>query len=490
MNIYITAHVMTYRRCFEDLVTRCDKEFPEARIRVLFGQERPAGGVQANHERFLLPQGFQKSLNFKIDTDATLRRSANFADRIPLDLHRSDLRFVVRQRTEAMLALEQAVFAEAIEAQFAEAKPDLVFVPSGTNILHSVSYYLSIASGAKTYRIHSFLNLDRDIGRQRVWFCSNNRTALSNRPEDRFGYDEDAVRAHIASLHEAIDGRMFKRDMLSRRFRPRRMPVTLRQFTTDVGRVIYSSLPLHRRGKLGRLSSNINRDRLRVLVNGWRNDRVVVPVGQLSKTYILFVLNTSYDSQILIRAPEYRDFPSLIELVAGMMPYGYDLALREHPAFPGMLDHGRLVSLQRRHPHVKLVSSEVPLPDVMAGARGVLIINNTAFIDAILAGKPVISLADGYFTGTGLTREVSHPRDLRIALGELVRGMLDGDRRAQLVHIMSMLFQETFPGLDVRYDDKVETINDGIVTKMRRIREMHGSFARFCEVLRSRHESG
>ena len=113
----------------------------------------------------------------------------------------------------------------------------------------------------------------------------------------------------------------------------------------------------------------------------------------------MFVLNTSYDSQILIRAPEYRDFPSLIQLVAGMMPYGYDLALREHPAFPGMLDHGRLVSLQRRHPHVKLVSSEVPLPDVMAGARGVLIINNTAFIDAILAGKPVISLGNGVFHG-------------------------------------------------------------------------------------------
>ena len=459
-------------------------------MRVLFGQEPPAGELRADHERFLLPQGFLKSLNFKIDTDVTRRRSANFADRVPLDLHRSDLRLVVRQRTEEMLALEQAVFAEAIEAQFAEAKPDLVFVPSGTNILHSVSYYLSIASGAKTYRIHSFLNLDRDVERQRVWFCSNNRTALSNRPEDRFGYDEDAVRAHIASLHEAIRARMFKRDMLSRRFRPRRMPVTLRQFATDVGRVIYSSLPLHGRGKLGRLSSNINRDRLRVLVNGWRNRRIVVPIGQLSKTYILFVLNTSYDSQILIRAPEYRDFPSLIELVAGMMPYGYDLALREHPAFPGMLDHGRLVSLQRRHPHVKLVSSEVPLPDAMAGARGVLIINNTVFIDAILAGKPVISLANGYFSGTGLTREVSHLSDLRIALGELVRGMLDGNRREQLVHIMSMLIQETFPGLDVQYDNKVEAINDGIVTKMRRIRSMHGSFARFREVLRSRHESG
>ena len=342
----------------------------------------------------------------------------------------------------------------------------------------------------KTYRIHSFLNLDCDVGRQRVWFCANNRTAISGCPEDSFGYDEDAVRAHITSLHEAICARTFKRDMLSRRFRPRRIPVTWGQFAEDVGRTIYFSVPLHGRGRLGRLGSNINRDRLRVLFNSWRNRRVVLPVERLRRTYILFVLNTAYDSQILIRAPEYRDFLSLIELVAGMMPYGYDLALREHPAFPGMLDHGRLVSLQRRHPHVKLVSSDVPLPEVMAEARGVLIINNTAFIDAILSGKPVISLSNGYFTGTGLTREVAHLRDLRIALDELVRGMLDGDRRAQLVRTMSMLFQETFPGLEIRHDDKIETINKGILAKLRRIEEIHGDFTSFRKSLRTRNEAG
>ena len=457
---------------------------------MLFGRESPADGIRADHERFLLPHGYLKSLNSKLDTGLLRFRIECFADRIPVDLHRSDLRFVVGQRTEEMLALEQAVFAEAIEAQFTEAKPDLVFVPSGTNILHSVSYYLAMASGAKTYRIHSFLNLDCDIGRQRVWFCANNRTSLSDYPEDRFGYDEEAVRTHIAALHDAIGTRTFKRDVLSRRFRSRRIPVTWRQFAEDFGRVVYNSLPLNGRGKIGRLSSNINRDRLRVLLNSWRNRRIVVPIKRLRKTYILFVLNTSYDSQILIRAPEYRDFLSVIELVAGMMPYGYDLALREHPAFPGMLDHDRLVSMQKRHPQVKLVSADVPLPDVMGGARGVLVINNTAFIDAILAGKPVISLANGYFTGTGLTREVAHLQDLRAALGELVRGMLDHDRRAKLVRAMCMLYQETFPGLEVRYDDKMKTINDGILTKLRRIEAIHGDFSRFREVLRSRREAG
>lgn len=490
MNVYLTAHNTTYRHRYEELVMRSREEFPEAHIRVLFGEEPPTTGTPADHERFLLPQGFARSLDLEIDTNATLRRIVRFAGRVPLDLHRSDLRVLVRQRSEGMLALEQATFAEAIEVQFAKATPDLVFVSSGTNILHSVGYYLAVASGAKTYRIHSNLYLDRNVRHQRVWFCANNQMALSDQPEDSFEYDEDAVRTHISSLHEAISARLFKRDMLSKRFRPQHMPVTLRQFAEHIGRIMYFAFPLHGRRKVRRLNSNISRDRLRVLVNSSRNRRLMLPVTRLPRNYILFVLNTPYDSQILVRAPEYRDSLSLIELVAGMMPYGYDLALREHPAFPGMLDYTRLVSLQKRHQHVKLVSSDVPLPNVMTKARGVLVINNTGFTDAILAGKPVISLANGYFAGTGLTREVASLRDLRIALDELVCGMLDDDRRGRLVHVMSMLFQETFPGLNIHYDEKIETINDGILTKLRRIQAIHGDLTSFREILRSRRETG
>ena len=247
MNIYITAHNTTYRHRYTELVEHARAEFPEASIRVLFGQEPPTAGVQAGHERFLLPRGFAKYLNSEIDMDAVRRRLACFAGRIPLDLHRSDLRLLVRRRTEGMLALEQAALAEAIDAQFTEAIPDLVFVSSGANILHSAGYYLAVARGAKTYRTHSLIFPALDINRdhQRIWFCSNNHMALSKRPEDNFNYEQEAVCAHITSLHEAISTRQFKRDMLSRRFRPRRMPVTLRQLAEDLGRIAYFASPLH-----------------------------------------------------------------------------------------------------------------------------------------------------------------------------------------------------------------------------------------------------
>ncbi|WP_349371502.1 hypothetical protein [Salinarimonas sp.] len=483
MNVYMTAHDDRYRAAFAGLAARAAGEFPDVRLRVLFARPAPERS-EAPHEHYLLPRDFPTKLEQVQDLAALHARLARFGGRVPLDLFRSDMRLVLRERTADMLAMEQAALSEALEALFAEAPPDLFFASSGTNIVHSVGYHLASAAGAKAYRIHSYLNLNLNHEGQRVWFCANNRMSLSESPEDRFDYDPAAVEARIRALHDAVRSRAFKLDDISKRYRQRRMPVTPRQLARDVGRLAWFASPIHPRGSLARLKANPHRDRLRVLANGRRNRRLTLPPGELSERFVLFALNTPYDSQILVRAPEYRDFLSLVELVAGLTPYGYDLVLREHPAFLGMLDHARLAALQTRHPHVKLVSSDAPFPAIVAKARAVLIINNTAFVDAILAGKPVISLANGYFQGRGLTREIGHLQELRQAFDELVRGDLDGDRTEALARAMSDLFQETWPGPDVRADDKQTMIMDGVMAKLRRIAAVHGGLDAFCRRLR------
>ena len=480
-NLVITAHSARYIQYYKDLREKLEREFPSVRLHLLFS-EKPSEKVMDVPENFhfLLDAGFTDLLNQKIDKDSVLKSLEKSVADVPVDLHRSDIRGLIHLRTQDMIALEQSELTRSVSEFFDKNTPHLVFVSSGTNILHSVVYYLAHARGAKTYRVHNYLNLNLNLEGQRVWFCSNNEMRLSREPEDTFDYEEHQVRERVRLLHRAVKDRLFRLDEISKKFRRRRMPVTFGQLARDVLRVCYYRLPVHGGGTLARLGANDSRDRLRVLVNGRRNRALTLTPDQLSEKYVLFALNTPYDSQILVRAPEYRDFPSLIEIVAGMVPYGYDLVLREHPAFLGMLDHGRLKGIQARHPHVRLVSSDVPFPEVLCRARGVLIINNTAFVDAILAGKPVISLAKGYFKGKGLTREVGPLRDLRQAFRELVTGQLDGDMRPKLEEVMSELFQETFPGPDVRHDDKTAMINEGILAKLRRIRSVYGSLEAFA----------
>lgn len=483
MNVYMTAHDDRYLAIFADLAMRAAAQFPDVRLRVLFSRSEPERTKSA-FEHYLLPQDFLRNLETTESRDQIYARLNKFSSQVPLDLFRSDLRLTLRERTADMLATEQAVLTEAMDALFAEAPPDLFFASSGTNILHSVGYHLAAAHGAKTYRIHSYLNLNINHIGQRVWFCANNRMRLSDAPEDRFNYDSEAVESHIRTLHDSVRSSAFKLDDISKRYRKRRMPMTFRQLFRDLGRLVWFASPIHSKGSVERLKANPHRDRLRVLKNWRRNRRITLDPEALSDRYILFALNTPYDSQILVRAPEYRDFMSVIDLVAGLVPYGYDLALREHPAFPGMLDHRRMVDLQKRYPHVKLISSDASFQPIVAKACGVLIINNTAFVDAILAGKPVISLANGYFQGRGLTREIGHLQDLRQAFNDLVRGDLEAAGIASLASAMSDLLQETWPQPGTIVHDKQMMITDGVLAKLQRIVDSYGDFEAFRHHLR------
>jgi hypothetical protein len=480
-NLYITAHRSTYLSEYKELYRALADEFPEVVLHVLFGEEpsKEAPELPPNFF-FVLPRGFSQIVNGALSHVDLLARLRAFVGRVPMDLFRSDIRGVIRTRTPEMLALEQAGLSEAISRHFSEAPPDMVFTSSGTRLIHSVTNHLASSMGVKTYRVHSYLNLNMNLQGQRVWICSNNQMQLSDHAEDYFDYDEAETRDYLRGLLDAIENREYRLDQLSKQFRKRRMPVSPVQIARDILRIGYLKLPFHSRGKVGRLDANASIDRVRILINGLRNRSLTVHPSQLQRPYLLFALNTPYDSQILVRAPEYRDLLSLVELTAGMMPYGLELVVREHPAFLGMLDHDRLRGLQRRHSHVRLVSSDVALPEVIRRAKAVLIINNTALVDAILAGKPVISFANGYFKGTGLTREVGQLQDLRSAFTELMDGKLDVDRHERLLAVQSRLFRETFPGPGIARTDKARMINEAILSRLRTIRRTFGSLDAWC----------
>jgi hypothetical protein len=166
-----------------------------------------------------------------------------------------------------------------------------------------------------------------------------------------------------------------------------------------------------------------------------------------------------------------------------MMPNGYDLVLREHPAFQGMLDNRELKSLMKRYPFVKLLSSQTSLPEAINKAESVIIFNNTAFVDTILANKPVISLANGYFKGNNITNEINNLGDLREAFQKVINRDFVKDKSEKLKDLMIRQFNETYPDptTDNSEIGKIETINQGIVLKLKRIIEVYGSLKNFSE---------
>ena len=465
MTVYFTAHadrhVSRYREAAVDLADEFGMNF-----RILVSTPEPPG----HNDDLVVHLGGregEKERSGQPDPHEAAERLRAHASVVPGDIPHSDLRLAVGGRTLHELADEAGVLANRISSRFSLEPPTVVFTSSGTNVLHSVANALAAAAGARTYRVHEYLNLNLGMQGARVWFCANNHMALSDDPADKFEHEEAAVAAQIEQLHEATIQRVNRLDELSKPLRALRMPTDRRALALDVARVARGALS--RESSLQRAGDRA-RARLRVLRNARRLRPMVTRAADLPGPFVLFAMNAPDDSQILVRAPQYRDFLALVELVAGLMPYGMSFVLREHPAFVGSLDPDRLRDLRRRHPQVVLASSDEPLLEILGRAEAVMIVNNTAFVDATLARKPVIGLGDGYFKGHGIVHEVEYLKDLRGVFARLETGQLRAASREDLARLMRRLYFETWPPPGVTDADKVGVILAGARAKLLRLR--------------------
>ena len=349
-------------------------------------------------------------------------------------------------------------------------------------MIHSIAYHLARFNKSKVYRIHNYINLNTNYIGQRVWFCSNNKMNLSKDEIDKFNYHKKDVNKFIKNLHKSILDRSFQPGMMQKEFRKRRMPINLKDLFIDFFRILFFKT-FYFYNPIISNKANLSIDRLKKLINAFLFKFTVKHPSDLSDKYILFPLNTPYDSQILIRAPEYRSFIGLIDLIAYMIPIGYQFVIREHPSFPGMLDFQSFQKLLKKHKHLKLVSCEVPMTPLIKESRAVICINNTAFVESLLLSKPTITLSNGYFSNQGITEEISQLGDLREVLQKCISKKNKITSQIELESVMSELLKETFPEPDSIYNNKILMINDGILAKLSRIISIYGSFENFIKNL-------
>jgi capsule polysaccharide modification protein KpsS len=183
-------------------------------------------------------------------------------------------------------------------------------------------------------------------------------------------------------------------------------------------------------------------------------------------------LNVPTDSQILVRASYFRDFISLISLIADSIPFNHYLIIREHPSFPGMLDYKELKRLLRKKENIKLVSHRESFFDLVKKSKSVLIINNTSYLESIILGKPVLALGIGPFTSQNILHEITNFRKL----GDTLNTYNSKTNINQLKKFLNNWYLETFPLIDSNLANskrKIDLTLDGIFEKI----SLHLSFS-------------
>jgi hypothetical protein len=168
-----------------------------------------------------------------------------------------------------------------------------------------------------------------------------------------------------------------------------------------------------------------------------------------SAPFVLFPLHWPKDAQITVREWLYRDQIALVENIARSIPIDTRLLVKEHPIAPGTLSV-RQVRRMRALGNVGLVHPSISARELIPRSRCVVVINSTAGLESLALGMPTVALGRTFYTGLGLTYDVTDIRELPDVLSEAMTG--SGPDTESVEDLIACLLDRAYQVTPHQYD--------------------------------------
>ena len=114
--------------------------------------------------------------------------------------------------------------------------------------------------------------------------------------------------------------------------------------------------------------------------------------------FLFYGFQLSTESTVTYKAFPYTNQIALIEMISRALPYNHFMYVREHPHWPQKYSYKFLKTL-RSFPNVKIISPEISIHDILSNTKGVITLNSTTGVEALIHGKPVISFSSNIYEG-------------------------------------------------------------------------------------------
>lgn len=192
-----------------------------------------------------------------------------------------------------------------------------------------------------------------------------------------------------------------------------------------------------------------HRDDLLPVISDWIRRRVTKPVlgtaakrlyldeaqsGEFieSNKYVFYPIQYFRESRVTMRSPAFYNQLWIIEYLSRSLPSGYELVVKDHPRQLGALPLSHAYKLRR---YATAVAPTISAREVLTEADAVVTLNNTVGYESVMYGKPVVTLGDAFYSGTGYTRDVTSPDSLSVELNEAVHsGGLSDETVLEFAH--------------------------------------------------------
>jgi hypothetical protein len=186
--------------------------------------------------------------------------------------------------------------------------------------------------------------------------------------------------------------------------------------------------------------------------------------------FVYYPLHVPGDMALTLRSATYLDQPAFIETLARQLPRGVKLAIKEHPAMIGALGASRLRRLLKDHSNIALIDPGTNNYEVMGKAAVIVSVNSKSGAEALLLDRPVVVMGDAFYRGSGVTKDVDAPDQIRNAVAAMLadRPTVSSARRDAF---FSAVWRQSLPGeLYVNVSDNIRIFAQSLVEATRRAR--------------------
>ncbi|PSK94452.1 hypothetical protein [Taibaiella chishuiensis] len=158
---------------------------------------------------------------------------------------------------------------------------------------------------------------------------------------------------------------------------------------------------------------NLNERRLR---NVKAYGDIVYDQPAAEDTFYFYPLHLEPEAVVLYWADGlYTNQVKLIENIAAQLPAGVLLYVKDHPHLYGYRDRADYERIQSI-PNVKLLAPSIPGKQIIKDCKGVITINGTGGLEALLMNKHVVTFGSAFYNACERVKQVRDIRDLREAL--------------------------------------------------------------------------
>lgn len=198
--------------------------------------------------------------------------------------------------------------------------------------------------------------------------------------------------------------------------------------------------------------------------------------------FVLFPLHLQPEASTMVMARFFVDQVAVVENIAKCIPLSHVLYVKEHMSALGMRKRQKEY-YQRisRIPNVRLIHPAEDTQMLIRKADAVVTLTSTMGWEALLHGKPVISMGDVFYNDSGLTYRIRSYDELETLLPQILNKniALSEDFGIKLGRFIDAIFQGTHkgnfhvPGLNPNVMDhrNVELLVKGLLADIKAISE-------------------